>query len=194
MLKCRTIQKITLIKNGRAEHDHKNSETLNKEGHGTQCASVAAARKTEIKLNDTIPASIEGAAPSAKLYMYIVSSENGFKYEDIVRAFKAAIKDKVDVISISLGFEIPSLDSPYHKDPIAVGSFLAMQSNILTVAACGNSGPSFGTIRNVAPWILTVGASESKKKLKATVEIGREVFVVIFFFILVIVFLIYLPA
>lgn len=187
MLKCRIIQKITLIKNGHEEHDHKNSETLNQVGHGTQCASVAAARKTEIKLHDTIPVSIEGAAPSAELYIYIVPCENGFKYEDIVQAFEAAIKDKVDVISISFGFGIPSLDSPYHMDPIAFGSFLAMQSNILTVAACGNSGPSYGTIRNVAPWILTVGASESEKKLKAKVKIGKKVFEVIFF-------LIYLPA
>lgn len=176
MLKCSIIQKATPL-----GHDHKNSKTLDKKGHGTKCASVAAARKTEIKLHDTFPLIIEGAAPSAKLYIYKVSWEEDFENEDIIAAFKAAIKDEVDVISIALGADTPNLSSSHEQNPIAYGSFLAMKSNILTVAACGNNGPSYRTITNVAPWILTVGASESKKKFQATVEISGKEFVVIFF-------------
>lgn len=192
MLKCSIIQIATLL-NGHKGHDHKNSKTLDKMGHGTKCASVAAARKTNIKLH-TFPVSIEGAAPSAKLYVYKVTRGNDFENEDIIAAFKAAIKHEVDVISIALGADKPSSSSSYLQNPIAYGSFLAMKSNILTVAACGNNGPSYRTVTNAAPWILTVGASESKKKFQATVEIGGKEFVVIFFLILVIVFLIYLPA
>lgn len=164
MLKCSIIAKITSRKNGHEGHDHKNSKTLDKKGHGTKCASVAAA-----------------TAPSVKLYLYIVSwdQEKGFDLEDIDYAFDAAIEDKVDVISISFGAGIPSLSNPYYKDRIAVGSFRAMQSNILTVAAGGNAGPSYGTIRNVAPWILTVGASESKEIFETMVVIGGKKFVVI---------------
>lgn len=184
---------MATLLNGHKEHDHQDSKTLDKMGHGTKCASVAAARKTDIKLHKTFPVSIEGAAPSAKLYVYKVTRGNDFENEDIIAAFKAAIKHEVDVISIALGADEPSSSSSYLQNPIAYGSFLAMKSNILTVAACGNNGP-YGTVANAAPWILTVGASESKKKFQATVEIGGKEFVVIFFLILVIVFLIYLPA
>ena len=38
-----------------------------------------------------------------------------------------------------------------------------MQHNILTVATAGNHGPGIKSVQNVAPWILTVGASSSSK-------------------------------
>nr|POE64672.1 subtilisin-like protease sbt1.2 [Quercus suber] len=75
----------------------------------------------------------------------------GMEFDDIVDAFKAAIEEKVDVRSIALGFSIPEVTSPYHLDAIAVGSFLAMEANILTVAACANNGPRIGTVRNTTP-------------------------------------------
>nr|POF25178.1 subtilisin-like protease sbt4.9 [Quercus suber] len=51
-----------------------------------------------------------------------------------------------------------------------------MRANILTVAACSNDGPSFGSVRNSAPWLLTVGASKSDKSFVTTVKIGHEEF------------------
>ena len=80
-----------------------------------------------------------------------LESDFGMKFDDIVDTFKAAIEEKVDVISISLGFGIPEVTSPYYLDAVAVGSFLAMEANILTLAACGNKGPRNGTVRNNAP-------------------------------------------
>ena len=67
----------------------------------------------------------------------------------------------------------------YHLDAIAVGSFLAMEANILTIAACGNKGPRNGTVRNTAPWILTVGATDSEKKFMTTVDIDEKEFEVL---------------
>lgn len=159
-------------------------------GHGTQVAGVAAGRKVEIKLQDTYPVTIEGEATAIELYSYKVYWRRKPKFPlyeksyvvefgDIVKAFKAAIKDGVDVISISMGFQIPKLTSPYHLDAIAVGSYLAMRANILTVAACSNDGPVYGSVRNTAPWILTVGASLSDKRFVTTVEIDTEKFEVV---------------
>ena len=76
----------------------------------------------------------------------------------LLMLFKAAIA-KVDVISISL-----SLNEDYlFENAIEVGSSMAMKSNKLTVVAAGNDGPMHSTIVNTPPWMLTVGASESKK-------------------------------
>nr|POE64686.1 subtilisin-like protease sbt1.6 [Quercus suber] len=143
-------------------------------GHGTKVAGVAARRKVEIKLQHTYPVTIEGEATAIELYSYKVAwrrkpnfrlynKSDMVEFGDIVKAFKAAIKDGVDVISISMGFQIPKLTSPYHLDAIVVGSYFAMKANILTVAACSNAGPDYGSVRNTAPWILTVGASSSDK-------------------------------
>lgn len=56
------------------------------------------------------------------------------------------------------------MTSQYHLDAIVKGLFPAINSNILTVAACENSVSKLGTIRNTAPWILTVGAFDLRKK------------------------------
>ena len=92
--------------------------------------------------------------------------------DTILDAFDVAIEDEVDVICLAMGRAIRR----YHKDVKSVASFFAMKANILTVAACGNDGPSYGSVRNSAPWLLTVGASKSDKSFVTTVKIGHEEF------------------
>ena len=52
-----------------------------------------------------------------------------------------------------------------------VGSFLAVESNILTVAATGNFGQSEETVKNIAPWTLTVAGSLSKRHFITSLSI-----------------------
>ncbi|KAK3232441.1 hypothetical protein Dsin_004322 [Dipteronia sinensis] len=49
--------------------------------------------------------------------------------------------------------------TPYQEDPIAIGSFGAMEKGILVSVSAGNSGFEAKTVDNVAPWITTVGAT-----------------------------------
>lgn len=147
-------------------------------GHGTKLAAIAAGRKIEAKLYKTFPITIEGSASFADLYIYKIMWKEEGTYGRIINsncildAFEAAIEDEVDVICIAIGGAI----CPYHEDAISVGSFFAMKANILTIAACGNDGPSYGSVRNSAPWLLTVGASKSDKSFVTTVKIGHEEF------------------
>ena len=57
-----------------------------------------------------------------------------------------------------------------------------MQHNILTVATAGNYGPSIKSVRNVAQWILTVGASSSSKCFRTTMQVDALAFTEIIFF------------
>nr|POF25176.1 cucumisin [Quercus suber] len=153
-------------------------------GHGIKVAGVTTRRKVEIKLQHTYLVTIEGEATTIELYSYKVAwrrkpnfrlykISDMLEFGDIVKAFKVAIKDGVDVISIDvISIVKPKLTSLY----AAVGSYLAMKANILTVAACSNAGPVYGSVRNTAPWILTVGASLSDKRFVTTVEIDNEKF------------------
>ena len=136
---------------------------------------MAAATKSNTLLYDTFFETIVGSAPSARIYP--------FKFPEIstiTDGFIVAINEKVDVISISL------VNDAFFKsyncfEEITVGSFMAMKSNILTVAAAGNEGPFKGKVKNTAPWILTVGASLSEKHFIAPVSIGDVKYEVIVF-------------
>ena len=151
--------------------------------HGTCCAAIAAGRKVEVNLYGTFPLFIEGAAAEeAEVYSYKVFWESGHcntKKEDIIDAFRAAIKDEVDVISLSLASNFPG--KSYDLDAYARGSFLAMQSGILTVAAAGNEGPKKQTVENVAPWILTVGASTPTTSFGTFLVVDQKQYEVIVF-------------
>ncbi|KAK1272943.1 Subtilisin-like protease SDD1 [Acorus gramineus] len=102
------------------------------------------------------------------LAIYKVCSTMGCKVSDIAAGLDAAIKDGVDILSLSLGG--PSL--PYSIDPVAIGAFAAMQRGIFISCAAGNKGPSASTISNEAPWILTVGASTIDRSIRSTVKLG----------------------
>uniref|UniRef100_M1C8P0 Subtilase n=1 Tax=Solanum tuberosum TaxID=4113 RepID=M1C8P0_SOLTU len=55
---------------------------------------------------------------------------------------------------------------------IAEGGFTAMRKGILVSCSAGNTGPLPGTVNNRDPWLFTVGASTTDRKLRATVRLG----------------------
>ncbi|KAK6137647.1 hypothetical protein DH2020_028573 [Rehmannia glutinosa] len=63
---------------------------------------------------------------------------------------------------------------PFTFDAVALGAYAAMQKGIFVSCSAMNSGPSYGTLSNVAPWILTVGASTTDRRLRATVVLGNK--------------------
>ncbi|KAH0973956.1 hypothetical protein GBA52_015855 [Prunus armeniaca] len=109
-----------------------------------------------------------GMAPYAHLAMYKICSEDGCTEGDIVAALDTAVEDGVDVLSLSLGG--PSF--PFYEDGIAVGAFGAIQKGIFVSCSAGNSGPSYESLSNEAPWILTVGASTIDRSIRATALLG----------------------
>lgn len=128
----------------------------------------------KVSLYGTFPLSIKGAAAEeAEVYSYKViwESDDCIPEEETINAFREAIKDGVDVISLSFAY-VPA--KSYERDAIAQGSFLAMKHDILTVAAAGNDGPKEKTVTNVAPWILTVGASTSTTKFETVLEVVHK--------------------
>ena len=88
---------------------------------------------------------------------------------DVLAAVLAAVADGVHVLSLSLGADEAS---DYLSDPIAIGTFFAVQSGVAVVCSAGNSGPRPGTVTNVAPWMFTVGASTMDRDFPAYVTFG----------------------
>ncbi|KAE8696440.1 Detected protein of confused Function [Hibiscus syriacus] len=134
------------------------------DGHGSHKASIAAGRRVKYA------AGIGGACwaiPGKPK-----SDGNVCVPEDILAAFDAAIGDGVAVLSVSIG--LPQQKS-FDQDVMAIGSLHALSRNIITVCAAGNSGPNPSTLTNVAPWIITVGASSIDRRFYSPVYVGNGV-------------------
>ncbi|KAL0408793.1 UNVERIFIED_CONTAM: Subtilisin-like protease SBT4.4 [Sesamum radiatum] len=119
-------------------------------GHGTICASIAAARIAAYKACGAI----------------------GCESVDILSAFNDAIADGVDIISLSLGGGVLDIKD----DVVAVGALHAMQKGILTVNAGGNSGHGRGRksrTASVAPWLFSVAASTTDRRIVTKVALGN---------------------
>ncbi|KAL4584631.1 hypothetical protein LXL04_009237 [Taraxacum kok-saghyz] len=65
-------------------------------------------------------------------------------------------------------------DSPLEltHDPIAIGAFHAMHRGILTVVAAGNNGLSLYFVSAYAPWIFSVAASNTDRRIMNKVLLG----------------------
>ncbi|KAJ1262601.1 hypothetical protein BS78_09G121100 [Paspalum vaginatum] len=139
-------------------------------GHGTHTTGTAAGRFVEGASAFGLGAggTAAGTAPGAHLAVYKVCDAQGCFESDLLAGMDAAVKDGVDVLSLSLG----GISTPLDKDPIAIGAFAAVSKGVLVVCAGGNSGPQPSTLSNEAPWILTVGAGSVDRSYRAAVRLG----------------------
>ncbi|KAK4771396.1 hypothetical protein SAY87_031928 [Trapa incisa] len=143
---------------------------FDKEGHGTHTASTVAGRPVKgANAFGMAPGTAVGMAPLAHLAIYKVCSDRGCPESAIMAGLDAAIADGVDIISMSLG----GFDNSFYESAVATGSFAAIQKGIFVSCPAGNQGPSRGTLSNEAPWVLTVGASNVDRSIRATVRLGN---------------------
>ncbi|KAJ7960219.1 Subtilisin-like protease [Quillaja saponaria] len=116
----------------------------------------------------------KGGSPKARVAAYKVCWPpiNGSEcYDaDLLAAFEMAIHDGVDVLSLSLGVETTALFS----DSVAIGSFHAVRHGIVVVCSAGNDGPADGSVENIAPWEITVGASTMDREFPSYVILGNK--------------------
>ncbi|HYC62024.1 MAG TPA: S8 family serine peptidase [Thermoanaerobaculia bacterium] len=115
-------------------------------GHGTHVAGIVAANGT-----------VKGVAPGATLLAYKVLDSSGYGWtSDIVAALEQAVLDGAKVANLSLG----GAGNP--DDPTSQAVDNATAAGLLSVAAAGNTGPSFQTIESpgTARTALTVGATD----------------------------------
>ncbi|GFP81808.1 subtilisin-like protease sdd1 [Phtheirospermum japonicum] len=143
---------------------------VDQKGHGTHTASTAAGGFVEnaCVLGSACGTAV-GMAPKSHLAIYKVCSQSDCSDIDLLAGLDAAVKDGVDIISLSL-----SLGSiPFHHDRVAIGTFAVVQKGILVSCSGGNGGPFKQSISNEAPWVLTVGASTIDRRLRATAKLGN---------------------
>ncbi|XP_057807916.1 CO(2)-response secreted protease-like [Salvia miltiorrhiza] len=142
-------------------------------GHGTHTASTAGgAPVANANFYGLARGTARGGFPSARIATYKACSEEGCPGSIILKAIDDAVKDGVDIISISIGLS-SILQSDFLSDPIAIGAFHADQKGVMVVCSGGNDGPDPYTIVNSAPWIFTVAASTIDRAFQTTIVLGN---------------------
>uniref|UniRef100_A0A803PME7 Uncharacterized protein n=1 Tax=Cannabis sativa TaxID=3483 RepID=A0A803PME7_CANSA len=145
-------------------------------GHGTHTASTAAGYFVKQASYKGLAAGLaRGGAPLAHLAIYKACWGSGrCTNADLLKAFDKAIHDGVDVLSISVGNEVPLFSYVDLRDTIAIGSFHAASKGITVVSSAGNSGPTSQTISNTAPWLITVAATTIDRAFPTVVTLGNN--------------------
>lgn len=114
--------------------------------HGTHVAGIIAAN-----------GQMKGVAPEASIYAYRALGPGGYgTSEQILAAIEQAIKDKVDILNLSLGTNVNGPDLP-----LSIALNKAVDYGIVAVTSSGNSGPNDWTVGSpgTASKALSVGAS-----------------------------------
>ncbi|RZS02121.1 hypothetical protein BHM03_00032105 [Ensete ventricosum] len=145
------------------------------DGHGTHTLSTAGGGfVSSANIFGYGNGTAKGGSPRARVAAYKVCwpPVNGSECfdADILAAFDAAIRDGVDVISVSLGGD----PVDYFQDGLAIGSFHAVKKGITVVASAGNSGPKLATVSNLSPWMFTVGASTMDRQFLSYIAFGNK--------------------
>ncbi|KAF8397396.1 hypothetical protein HHK36_016309 [Tetracentron sinense] len=143
------------------------------QGHGTHTASTAAGNKVEgTSFYGLAQGNARGGVPSSRIAAYkVCTPETGCAEADILAAFDDAIADGVDIITISIG---GSGAVDFSSDSIAIGAFHAMQNGVLTMNSAGNGGPGATTVASVAPWMLSVAATSTDRRIIDKVILGDK--------------------
>ncbi|KAJ1285220.1 hypothetical protein BS78_03G263200 [Paspalum vaginatum] len=152
------------------------------DGHGTHTASTVAGRTVPgvAALGGFAPGTASGGAPLARLAVYKVcwpipgpnpNIENTCFEADMLAAMDDAVGDGVDVVSVSIG----STGTPlgFADDGIALGALHAARRGVVVSCSGGNSGPKPATVSNLAPWMLTVGASSIDRAFNSPIKLGN---------------------
>lgn len=143
-------------------------------GHGTHVASTAAGIMVPgASYHGLASGTAKGGSLGSRIAVYRICTPNGCAGSSILAAFSDAIKDGVDILSLSLGSPASRI-SDFKEDPIAIGAFHAVENGITVVCSAGNDGPSEKTVSNGAPWILTVAATTIDRRFESNVVFDKN--------------------
>ncbi|XP_050365104.1 subtilisin-like protease SBT1.7 [Argentina anserina] len=143
------------------------------DGHGTHTSSIAAGSPVPgASFFGYASGTAQGMAAQARIAAYKACWVGGCFGSDVLAAMDKAVKDGVNILSLSLSFPGAQYDDP-SIDIVAIGAFSAMAKGVLVSCSAGNNGPNSYSSSNNAPWVTTVGAGTLDRDFPAYVTLGN---------------------
>ncbi|MQM00146.1 hypothetical protein Taro_032875, partial [Colocasia esculenta] len=142
--------------------------------HGTHTASTIAGNMVRGADFQGLGAGrARGGAPRARLAVYkaLWGAGSGELIGDdatVVKAIDDAIRDGVDVLSLSIGGSPGSANSAHES----WATLHAVQKGITVVYSAGNDGPAPESMENHFPWTITVAASTTDRIFPTAITLG----------------------
>ncbi|GMN32444.1 hypothetical protein TIFTF001_003684 [Ficus carica] len=102
---------------------------------------------------------------------FVKGANDGCPESAVIAAMDLAIRDGVDVISLSVG-SFPK--KSFLPDAVQIAAFRAVQHGIFVSCSAGNVDPFNGSVSGPAPWVLTVGASTIDRSILAVAKLGNQ--------------------
>ncbi|GMH05282.1 hypothetical protein Nepgr_007122 [Nepenthes gracilis] len=92
---------------------------------------------------------------------------------DVVSAIDQAVRDGVDILTLSVGPDEPPEDTITFLDVFEIFLLFARRAGVLVVQAAGNKGPGPKTVVSFSPWAVGVAACSTDRSYPATLILGN---------------------
>ncbi|KAD7117974.1 hypothetical protein E3N88_05242 [Mikania micrantha] len=143
-------------------------------GHGSHVASTAAGNHgVPVVVNGFNYGRASGMAPRARIAVYKAIYPTVGTSTDVLAAIDQAVKDGVDILTLSIGPDEPSNKKLTMLSMFDIFMLFARKAGVLVVQAAGNRGPGRYTIASYSPWAVGVAACDTDRAYPGSLVLGN---------------------
>ncbi|KAJ0843480.1 putative cucumisin [Helianthus annuus] len=143
-------------------------------GHGSHVASTAAGNHgVPVIVNGFNYGRASGMAPCARIAVYKAIYPTVGTSTDVLAAIDQAIKDGVDILTLSIGPDEPSNQKLTMLSMFDIFMLFARKAGVLVVQAAGNRGPEPYTTASYSPWAVGVAACDTDRTYPGSLFLGN---------------------
>ncbi|KAK7387727.1 hypothetical protein VNO78_22517 [Psophocarpus tetragonolobus] len=134
------------------------------DGHGSHVASTAAGNAgVPVVVDGILYGKATGMAPRARISVYKAIYPSVGTLADVVAAIDQAVKDRVDILTLSVGpNEVPK-DTVTFLNVFDISLLFARKAGVFVVQAAGNHGPTSSSVVSFSPWSVGVAACNTDR-------------------------------
>nr|XP_043620399.1 subtilisin-like protease SBT2.4 [Erigeron canadensis] len=143
-------------------------------GHGSHVASTAAGNHgVPVVVNGFNYGRASGMAPRARIAVYKAIYPSVGTSTDVLAAIDQAIKDGVDILTLSIGPDEPPENTITMLSMFEIFMLFARKAGIFVAQAAGNLGPGPYTTVSYSPWSVGVAACHTNRAYLGSLVLGN---------------------